>query len=353
MTIAFYISGHGYGHAVRMSEVIRHLQALQPKLEISIRTTAPAHLFQHPVHPAEFDAGAIESPDTLSIDPAATLARLQSTLAAKPAIVAREAAYLKSIEASALVADIPFLAGDIAHAARIPAIGISNFTWDWIYEPLSSQLRQLLPQIEASHARFHTLLQLPFGQTTRLRAFPRVEQVPLIAKVSHRPPAETLAELGIAPTDTRPRIFLGMRAKLTPDTLLTAANSLPGYRILHIQPEAPHHPNLLRVTANFQDTVAIADIILSKLGYGIVAECAATGTDLLYPLRTGFREDEIAAAQLPQHVRTHPLPPTNFRNGHWHDAIEALRRQPKPANPIPATGAAHCAARILATTYFR
>ena len=89
MVIAFYISGHGYGHAVRMSEVIRHLQALQPTLDISIRTTAPANLFQHPIHHVHFDAGAIESPDTLSIDPAATLARLQATLADKQAIILR------------------------------------------------------------------------------------------------------------------------------------------------------------------------------------------------------------------------------------------------------------------------
>ncbi|MBS1827583.1 MAG: hypothetical protein JST93_19870 [Acidobacteria bacterium] len=345
MTLAFYISGHGYGHAVRMAEVIRHLAALQPQLEISIRTTAPAHLFQHPTHPAEFDAGAIESPDTLSIDPAATLARLQSILAAKPAIVAREAAHLQSIRATALIADIPFLAGDIAHAARIPAIGISNFTWDWIYELFHPAV---LPQIGESHSRFHTLLQLPFGQSTRLEAFPRVEPAPLIAKVSRRPPEETLAALGIPPTDARPRIFLGMRARLSPQALLTAADSLPGHLILHLQPDAPHHPNLLRATTNFQDTVAISSVILSKLGYGIVSECAATGTDLLYPLRTGFREDEIAAAQLPQHVRTQPLNPNDFLSGHWSEAIETLRCQPSPANPIPPTGAAHCAARILA-----
>ena len=48
------------------------------------------------------------------------------------------------------MADIPFLAGDIAAAAGIPIIAITNFTWDWIYEPYFNDRQDLLREMGAT-----------------------------------------------------------------------------------------------------------------------------------------------------------------------------------------------------------
>ena len=44
-TAVFYISGHGFGHASRQTEIISALRAIRPNLRIVVRTSAPRWLF--------------------------------------------------------------------------------------------------------------------------------------------------------------------------------------------------------------------------------------------------------------------------------------------------------------------
>lgn len=332
-----------------MAAVLRELVALQPGAPIHIRTLAPPVFFESispliTVHPVRTDAGAVETDNTLAIDPAATLAGLRAVLAAKPSILQSESEFLRRAQVRAVIADIPFLAGDIAEAAGIPCIGAGNFTWDWIYEPLDSHapgFAALLPHIEESYARFHLLLQMPFGQPDRLHHFKSVENIGLVANVSHRTRSQVLGT-----DDHRPVLFLGMRAALTDQALANAARLLPGHLILHLNRNSPVEGENLRAldsTASFQDAMAAADIVISKLGYGIAAECAATGTDIVYPIRRGFREDDILAPQLQRHVRTAAMTAEEFTTGNWRNAIERLTGHRRP---LPADGARQCAQRI-------
>ena len=45
MRIAFYISGHGFGHASRAIELILALMARRPAMRVVVRTAAPERLF--------------------------------------------------------------------------------------------------------------------------------------------------------------------------------------------------------------------------------------------------------------------------------------------------------------------
>ena len=64
-SVLFHISGHGYGHARRMSQVIAALIAADPGVAIHVRTAAPARIFagllpaDH-VSATAIDAGAAE-----------------------------------------------------------------------------------------------------------------------------------------------------------------------------------------------------------------------------------------------------------------------------------------------------
>ncbi|HET9917730.1 MAG TPA: hypothetical protein VFQ89_11530, partial [Candidatus Binatia bacterium] len=44
-SILYYITGHGFGHAVRSKQVMRALTAIRPGLRIYARTTAPQWIF--------------------------------------------------------------------------------------------------------------------------------------------------------------------------------------------------------------------------------------------------------------------------------------------------------------------
>ena len=68
---AFYISGHGFGHATRDIEIIRAVGRLRPDVQVVVRTAAPPWLFEGlanvRVSPALTDTGVVQR-DSLHID---------------------------------------------------------------------------------------------------------------------------------------------------------------------------------------------------------------------------------------------------------------------------------------------
>src|SRR6266702_479847 len=182
--IAYYITGHGYGHARRSVEVIRQLRKLRPDLSVFFRTTANAGIFEElgktNIHldRVELDPGAIEK-DLFTIDHASTAKAVRWAIARRDQLVATEMGFLRQNKIQLILADIPFLAGDIAAAAGIPIIAITNFTWDWIYEPYFGDKPDLLREIEKSYSKIPTLLKIPFGG--RRDWFKEVTEIPVIA----------------------------------------------------------------------------------------------------------------------------------------------------------------------------
>src|SRR5262249_7378027 len=62
------------------------------------------------------------------------LAALQHHVERLPVLVAEEAAWLRARSIRVAFADLPPLAFGAAAAAGVPSVGMSNFTWSWIYE---------------------------------------------------------------------------------------------------------------------------------------------------------------------------------------------------------------------------
>ncbi|MGH7888709.1 MAG: glycosyl transferase, partial [Candidatus Binatia bacterium] len=58
--ILYYITGHGYGHAVRSHQVIRALASERRDLRIHVRTTAPDWLFLHSPSPVAYSRQALD-----------------------------------------------------------------------------------------------------------------------------------------------------------------------------------------------------------------------------------------------------------------------------------------------------
>jgi hypothetical protein len=169
--VLYYVSGHGYGHATRAGEVIREVANRRPGWTIYVTTTAggqffpigPSVLLRRPTH--DIDAGVAEL-DTLTVDAAATLTRVETLHRHSDWIVAAEASFVRREGIDLIVADIPWLAGYVADAGGIPCLGVGNFTWDWIYESYlldDSRWVPLLEWIRGGYARTRTYLRLPFG----------------------------------------------------------------------------------------------------------------------------------------------------------------------------------------------
>jgi UDP:flavonoid glycosyltransferase YjiC (YdhE family) len=250
VTVVFYISGHGFGHAVRMGEVMRALHRKRPDWRLLARTQAPRSMLPEFVEYEfiEIDSGVVEREAGVIVDEAATTHRLRSFIERWDEIVAAETAFLRDQRVQLIVADIPPIAGDIAHASGIPCVAITNFTWDWIHEPYA---RAYLGPLEMAYSRMETLLRLPFAQSSRLEGFRSIIDVPLIARKSAT----------VRVPHAKRRALLGSRAQVSADALAFASASAPEFDFIAPSPQD-----------NFTDVLASCDVVIAKLGFSMVAE---------------------------------------------------------------------------------
>ena len=97
----------------------------------------------------------------------------------------------------------------------------------------------------------------------------------------------------------------------------------------------------------YEDLVAAADVVVSKPGYGIVSECIANDTALLYTSRGRLIEYDVMVAEMPRMLRCRFIAQDDLLAGRWAEGVEAVLRQPPPPLTPPTNGAEVAAEFIL------
>ncbi|KAG1819919.1 hypothetical protein EV424DRAFT_1539719 [Suillus variegatus] len=144
LVFAYYCSGHGYGHATRVSAFARHLLNLDSRTTIHIISSAPKHVFNDSISLgvlyrfAEIDPVVVQ-PVAYRVDRHKSVEALRSFLARKESLLEQERQWLLDIQADCVLSDAAFLGCLAANAAGLPSILISNFTFDSVYSFLSTK----------------------------------------------------------------------------------------------------------------------------------------------------------------------------------------------------------------------
>lgn len=351
--LAYYITPHGFGHAVRSLEVIGHLLLRAADLEIVIVSTLPEFLLNRnlrqslSVRAKQLDIGLVQR-DSLRFDLIATLKALESLHARQEALVSAETHFLRSRGIQAVICDIPFLPFAAASQADIPAIGISNFTWDWIYQAYISSDSRWAPVVDwirKCYQKCDLFLQLPMHGDCS--ACPTIQDVPLVARSSDRNREETRKILKLASDQ---KVYLVSFAYL--DLEETAENRVENIShavFLYKHPLSFRFSNgicLDGLPLSYEDVVAAVDGVITKPGYGIVADCLAHSTPIIYTDRGFFPEYDILVHEMAKQLTAVYLPSEDLYGGNWRSAIEELEKQPRAVASLPCNGAEVCA-RII------
>lgn len=363
--VVFYISGHGFGHASRDVEVINTLHARHPGWRLLVRTGAPRWFFdtalRAPVEwqPAECDTGVVQV-DSLQVDVGETLRRAAAFHATIDERARADAARPWLRGAALVVGDIPPLACAAARAAGVPCLALGNFSWDWIYESYDETARlapRLVPAIQEAYHLANGALRLPLHGG--FAPFRTVIDVPFVARRSRRDPAELRAWLGLPGDATLVLASFGGYGVRAFDASRLAA--LEGYAVLvtaDVQAErrgsSPEHPSAAPLPAGvryvderalraagfaYEDLVAAVDVVATKPGYGIIAECAANDTAILYTSRGRFPEYDVLVREMPRYVRCEFIEPDDLVAGRWQAPLDRLVRRPPAPERADVSGA--------------
>jgi L-arabinokinase len=351
--IAAYITGHGFGHATRMAAILGATAAHVPGLRLSLISTAPEWLFRlNLAAPFAFrsralDVGVIQE-DSIRLNARATLDAYARVLEGQAAVIEEEAALLRRAGVDLVVADIPPAAFPVARRLGVPSVGISNFSWDWIYAAYVRDLPDRAPLVEAIRAAYgeaDLFLRLPFHGPCD--AFPIVRDIPMVARRGRCPRAEVRRRLGLS--GDRPTVLLSFGGFDIRGIDFGQVARLDEYQFLTTQ--APPQPvGNVRVVAmdglRYEDLVAQADAVITKPGYGIVSDCLANRVPVLYTSRGEFAEYACLVAGLQRFGVSRFIDNADLLAGAWREALGGLLGQPRVWEDLPADGA-HVAAEIL------
>jgi L-arabinokinase len=343
-TIAFYISGHGFGHASRAIEVINALIDRHPDVRVIVRSSVAPWLIERTARsgvvlsPAHVDTGVVQI-DSLNLDAAASIARAEDFMATLDARAAAEVQFLREHGAAAVVADLPPLGIAAAHAAGIPAIALGNFTWDWIYEHYAGGER-VAQRIGEVYRDATCALRLP--RWGGFETMPSVRDVPFVARRSKRTAHDVRVALGL-PLDAK--IVLPSFGGYGVDGLdVSAITAMRDYHVL--LPGMIDEPAMYDAGYRYEDLVKAVDVVVTKPGYGIISECLANDTALLYTSRGDFREYQVLVNAMPAFLRCAFIDRSDLLSGHWAAQLDAVLAQPQPA-ARPAVDGAEVAADLL------
>jgi len=361
MSILFFISGHGFGHASRDVEVLNVLGA-RGRRDLVLRTAVNPDLLARTLKvpyrllPGACDTGIIQATSITHDDPATVRAALDF-YGDYDARIDEECRRLTGERVSVVVGDIPPLAFAVAERLGVPSVALGNFTWDWIYETHPGFLPdggEALRRVRDSYRRATLALELPFSGG--FDVFPRVQPVPLIARRATHGRAATRAFFGLPPEGRVALLSFGGYG--LPDLDLAGLDCRDSWTIVtsdrvsfggatppaHVR--AIVEREFLTSAFRYEDLVAASDVVVTKPGFGITAECISTGTAMLYTSRGIFREYEVLVSALPRYVRARFIGQSQLFAGRWLEALDALVAQTAPPERMPLDGAEKVAAVI-------
>jgi UDP:flavonoid glycosyltransferase YjiC (YdhE family) len=344
------ITGHGFGHAAQTAPVVDALRVLRPDLQISVRSDLPEARIQ------QFFRGAAVSrptadygiPMTSAIDvdvPAAE--RLFMALHAQlDATIATEAAALRDLAPDLVLANVGYVPIAAAVRAGIPAVGFCSLNWHGIlrgYDDDWEEGRRIEAEMAACYRQATRFIRptpaMPMSDLETMQVGP-------VARRGTNRRDALSARLGLNPAD---RVVLVSLGGIDTRLSLLRWPVVPHVRYVVAGLPTPSRPDMIaleRTGLSHLDCLASCDAVVTKPGYGTVAEAGCHNVPTLYVARGTWPEEPYLVHWLSQNGTAREIARDTLWAGDLADELHALWGMPRKLPPV-ASGNDE-AARLIA-----
>ncbi len=313
--IVAYITGHGFGHAVRAINVLGEITKSMPEVQIVIKADSPNWLFKNRnlthtrIIEEIVDAVPVQK-DAFTLDYRKTIDRFAKWLLNAESWIEREAAWLKDESADLVLADICPLALAAARKAGVRSALVANFTWDWILgdlarrseeaDSLTERLQGFLTsvdwffQVEPSAEFEGHSRQIRVGPVGRSCSIDRAEARRILAIPDDK--KAVLLSFGGLGTSALDLSLLNRSEAF----VFISTRSIPGLSACRVlDPRSVDHSCLVQA----------ADVLVGKLGYSTVVEAVIHGTPFLYCPRKDWPEEIVLEEYIEERLPASRIPP--------------------------------------------
>jgi hypothetical protein len=244
-----------------------------------------------------------------------------------------------------IVFDITALAPLVAERLHVPSIAVTNFTWDWIYEPYVEQFPEFDKYINLhveSYAKTNLYLELPYSNVSAALRNCETKPIEWVVRSAKCPKQQVINTLQLAVQDQTNNnnnnntnnnnnntttgdkniyyCLYSFGGHEFPLEKLSPWDVPPEWRVVLVDKTSsseakPTHKRtaddrviivsqffLDSVGITYVDLVAAMDVVVCKTGYGIVSECIRHGVSVLYTDRPGFIEHSSLERALKENV---------------------------------------------------
>jgi len=337
LSIAFFISPHGFGHASRASAVMDALWCEHPEVHFEIFTQVPLWFFENSLsapfnyHSCLTDIGMAQK-SSLHENLDKTLELLDRFLPFEQSWISRLAERINRLKCRLVVSDIAPLGIAVARKAGTPSVLIENFTWDWIYrqyETAKPQFGEFAKYLQAIFVDAdHHIQTEPVCRPlkTELRTLPVSRALrsssTAIRKRFHIDPNRPLVliTMGGIPAHNRFIDLLRHQSHITFIIPGGAASLKMNTNVIRFPFDADvYHPDLVQA----------CDAVVGKVGYSTLAEVYHAGTPFGYIPRPGFRESKQLSDYIAKKMSGMPIDADEFESGHWISRVDELLAFPR------------------------
>jgi len=300
------ISAHGLGHLAQTAPILSALRSRIGALHLVVRSGLDEGVLRRwlgpDIHhiPSETDFGVVMA-SPFVVDRPRTLGRYQACHARSERIVDEMAAVIRREGCEAVLSNVGYFALAAACRAGVPAAACSSLNWRDIFAAYCADLpgaAPILAEMEKAYASADLFLRLVPG-LPMARFATQVVSRP-IARVGVRRREAIAAALGAGAE--QPIVlcaFGGMLPPVPPPFVADGAFAVIGPDLWASSGLAP----LSALDIPFPDLIASADLVVSKPGYGIVAELACAGTHSILISRNDWPEEPYLIRWLAERTR--------------------------------------------------
>ncbi|MEN9247123.1 MAG: hypothetical protein Q6L19_03090 [Gloeomargarita sp. GMQP_bins_69] len=306
----------------RTLAILAELRRHRPDLHLTLVTTVPqtdlaAYLplpFTH--RPVALDVGVIQT-DSLSQDIAATQRALIALQTRAVDLVAQEVAHIQRTGVDLIFADIPALAGVIAHQAGVPCVMSGNFGWDFIYRQWGGEFVALAEQYAQGYRYCDHLFRVPFCEA--MASFPRLTDVGLTGQWPRFAP-EVVRETLDIPTPPERTVLLAFGGFGLRHVPYEALSRFADWCFLTFDPQAPPLPNLRpchQTPYRPVDVMPLCGQVVTKPGYSTYSEAYRLGLPIYSLERQGFAEADLLLQGLQKYCHHRIISLADFHAHPW------------------------------------
>ena len=299
--VIFYLSDHGFGHAARNIPIIRELLAIDETLKIIVKTGfAQGEFIQSnfldesrlSVIKESMDVGLILKPMSFEIDVPALETCVGNYIETWEKRIEKEKEFLVDEQPDLIVSDIVPWVFHAAKQANIPSVLISNFTWVDIYEEYLSA--ELVKAYQDCYALADEVFMYELSSSKMKDRFVKYDEMSLCGRkfdLSAVAEIQSRYELPIVFVSVGRSVDLAEQIDVSNEPyhfIVTEGIQLIGENVTYLPKETP----------NTHDYLCSSEFVITKAGFGTVAEALLAKKKIAVIERDSIAEDRATVEWL-------------------------------------------------------